>query len=295
MTKIEIAVQEIREFCENPDHGYTQDATRRWGPDGDCSSFTIMAWEKAGVPVREAGASFTGDMREAFLSCGFVDVTSSINLDTGEGLQAGDVCLRDPGHVAMAVGGGMIAQAQSNEFGGKTGGKTGDQTGNEMAIKPYYNSCSGWKIMMRYTEDAFPLPGKYPLVRFGYTGPEVLDVQKKLTEAGYWLGRLDSQFGANVEFAVNMFQQDNGITSDGVVGDETRTLLATAGGFIILKSGSAGGRVNCLQRRLKKLGYFTGDIGGNFGPLTTTALKAFQKAKGLKVDGVFGPISMAAL
>ena len=37
-------------------HGYSQ--VDRWGPDYDCSSFVISAFEQAGVAVREAGASY---------------------------------------------------------------------------------------------------------------------------------------------------------------------------------------------------------------------------------------------
>ena len=51
-------------------HGYSQNT--RWGnPNYDCSSFVISAYEAAGIPVVEAGATYTGDMRAAFLKCGF--------------------------------------------------------------------------------------------------------------------------------------------------------------------------------------------------------------------------------
>lgn len=50
-----------------------------------------------------------------------------------------------------------------------------------------------------------------------------------------------------------------------------------------------------LQRRLTALGYSPGPIDGDFGEMTRSALKAFQRDKGLKVDGVAGPMTRAAL
>ncbi len=51
-----------------------------------------------------------------------------------------------------------------------------------------------------------------------------------------------------------------------------------------------------LQRRLQELGLtVTGRPDGIFGPQTESAVRAFQKSKGLKVDGVAGPLTWAAL
>lgn len=63
-------------------HGYDQ--IYRWGvenkpSDFDCSSLVISAFEKQGVPVKEKGATYTGNMKEAFKKCGFVEVSDMIN------------------------------------------------------------------------------------------------------------------------------------------------------------------------------------------------------------------------
>jgi len=50
--------------------------------------------------------------------------------------------------------------------------------------------------------------------------------------------------------------------------------------------GETGEAVKTIQRRLKDLGWFNGNIGGNYLTLTTEAVKAFQLAAGLQVDGV---------
>ena len=50
-----------------------------------------------------------------------------------------------------------------------------------------------------------------------------------------------------------------------------------------------------IQTKLKALGYYTGAIDGIAGTYTIAAVKAFQKAKGLLVDGVCGPVTIAKL
>jgi putative chitinase len=63
----------------------------------------------------------------------------------------------------------------------------------------------------------------------------------------------------------------------------------------ILQRGAKGPDVLALQQRLKDLGFDPNGVDGNFGAGTETALRAFQKAKGLGVDGKVGPITSAAL
>ena len=57
-----------------------------------------------------------------------------------------------------------------------------------------------------------------------------------------------------------------------------------------IKKGSTGKQVKLAQKILKGLKYYTGSIDGDFGSNTDKAVKAYQKAKGLGVDGVIGKI-----
>src|SRR4051794_11536724 len=59
----------------------------------------------------------------------------------------------------------------------------------------------------------------------------------------------------------------------------------------ILRRGSSGEAVRELQQALKGLGYDPGAVDGQFGARTENAVNAFQKARGLTVDGVVGDIT----
>jgi peptidoglycan hydrolase-like protein with peptidoglycan-binding domain len=58
-----------------------------------------------------------------------------------------------------------------------------------------------------------------------------------------------------------------------------------------LMKGSSGSQVTELQTALQKLGFYSGKIDGSFGPVTKSAVIAFQKRYGLKTDGWFGELS----
>lgn len=59
--------------------------------------------------------------------------------------------------------------------------------------------------------------------------------------------------------------------------------------------GSQGGKVYEVQQKLKQWGYYDGPIDGIYGAQTFEAVKKFQAKNGLKVDGVVGNQTAAAL
>lgn len=148
-TKKEVAVTWAIATAKDPAHGYDQ--AHRWGPDYDCSSFVITAWETAGVPVKSKGASYTGNMASVFKRCGFVDVTSSVNLRTSDGMQRGDVLINTSHHTGMFIGNKQIVHASISETGGAIAKKAGDQTGKEICVRSYYNYP--WNMVLRYGSD----------------------------------------------------------------------------------------------------------------------------------------------
>ncbi|MBQ7865527.1 MAG: peptidoglycan-binding protein [Clostridia bacterium] len=62
-----------------------------------------------------------------------------------------------------------------------------------------------------------------------------------------------------------------------------------------LKNGSSGTEVRKVQQRLKELGYLSGSADGDFGDATEAAVRAFQQANGLDVDGKVGKQTLAKL
>jgi cell wall-associated NlpC family hydrolase len=152
MSKTEKATKQMESWAQDSSHGYDQDY--RWGEKGDfdCSSAVIQAWQNVGVPVKKKGATYTGDMKAVFLSCGFKDVTSKVNRSTGSGLLRGDVLLNETHHVAMYCGNGKEVEASINEKGTAHGGQPGDQTGKEFLIRSYRNYP--WDCVLRYSESS---------------------------------------------------------------------------------------------------------------------------------------------
>ena len=59
--------------------------------------------------------------------------------------------------------------------------------------------------------------------------------------------------------------------------------------------GSQGDQVSAVQKKLKQWGYFNGSVTGYYGQETYNAVVYFQRKNGLKVDGVVGPTTAAAL
>jgi len=70
---------------------------------------------------------------------------------------------------------------------------------------------------------------------------------------------------------------------------QARPQAATAAQHPTLRRGASGAYVKELQKALKAKGFNPGPIDGQFGPKTEAAVKAFQRANHLAVDGIVGP------
>src|SRR5262245_28274771 len=62
-----------------------------------------------------------------------------------------------------------------------------------------------------------------------------------------------------------------------------------------LRMGSRGSAVIDLQTRLAGAGFSPGPVDGIFGSRTDGAVRSFQGARGLKVDGIVGPLTWGEL
>ena len=154
-------------------------------------------------------------------------------------------------------------------------------------------------------------------LRYDMRSDAVLKLQQDLNKLGYYSGTLSGHFGSKTEAAVMSFQKANGLSADGIAGSKTLAKIATALGSSssssssnssssnsssssassssLLKQGTKSEAVRTLQQNLKTLGYYTGTVTGNFGPLTKEAVYSFQKANGLSADGVAGEKTLAAV
>ena len=75
------------------------------------------------------------------------------------------------------------------------------------------------------------------------------------------------------------------------------TILALQNNEVLAlsKYGSRGSEVRTIQDKLKRWGYYTGNVDGIYGSLTVSAVKKFQQKNGLTVDGIAGTKTLNAM
>ena len=148
------------------------------------------------------------------------------------------------------------------------------------------------------------------VLRRGSTGSSVEQVQFWLSDLAQFDASLpsvtvDGSYGAATERAVRTFQQAQGLTADGVVGQTTWNRLyaawvdaqsdlgGTAWPGTALRRGDTGMEVRLVQfwLRLAADNYSalrTVTVDGSYGAATVSAVQAFQPQFGLTADGVVG-------
>lgn len=160
-------------------------------------------------------------------------------------------------------------------------------------------------------------------LREGSRSDAVRILQENLALLDYYEGNVTSSYGRLTKEAVRRFQRDNDLSADGVAGPRTferlNALLTDGSGKetpIVtppasqtsagtdaktplqsvptlntewtLRRSSRSGYVTRLQKALIALGYYTGSADGYFGSGTEDAVRAYQQARELQVDGVAG-------
>ena len=133
----------------------------------------------------------------------------------------------------------------------------------------------------------------------GSQGEAVVTLKTELKEKGYYTVKNDKSnaYTSSLKSAVGVFQIANNIDKPkegyGYANVETQALAASDDAIIYtdyrknlqLQPGGRGSYVTETQRKLKKLGYYTGKIDGRYRSSTEAAVKFFQTANDLPVTG----------
>ena len=201
---------------------------------------------------------------------------------------------------------------QYGYYGGKLNGKLDSATKEAIKNFQHYNKLTeNGKLD---TETLTKLNGsdvvKAPIADKETANKEdVKHVQERLAYYGYYTMAIDGLYGNGTIAAVKAFQKANGLPVDGVVGKKTLAKLDATDSVKkqvvddtkeleehpTLRKGDKGKAVKELQKLLKAAGVYSGNIDGTYGTETVKAVKAYQKANGLKEDGKCGPFTWAKL
>ena len=148
----------------------------------------------------------------------------------------------------------------------------------------------------------------------GDEADEIATIQTALKQLKLYDGNITGHYGSKTQEAVKAFQKKWDLKADGIAGEDTIAELYFAADIDYTPSSSSSGSsgssssssssissasgplrhgsrseaVRQLQENLKALGYYTGNITGNYGTLTEAAVTKFQKANGLSADGIAG-------
>jgi len=134
------------------------------------------------------------------------------------------------------------------------------------------------------------------------TSEQVIRLEQRLSELGFFSADSDSTYDAETRAALESFQQANGLEVNGLADSATMERLNSADAIsrqdylarfagayaqmATLSMGASSNDVLVMQRRLKDLGYFSGEPSGAFDDATRQAVESFQMVNGLPINGV---------
>lgn len=141
-----------------------------------------------------------------------------------------------------------------------------------------------WRLLPALGEGAAENVPEFEAVEYGDSGELTTFVQERLSELGYYTGRITGNFLEGTRASLRKLQKDYGLEITGALDEESYQLLLTAK-YRTLKNGDDGDEVKRLQQRLIDLGYLNANATGKFRSATEGAVKSFQRQNGLEADG----------
>jgi peptidoglycan hydrolase-like protein with peptidoglycan-binding domain len=136
---------------------------------------------------------------------------------------------------------------------------------------------------------AFWLPARAHAI----TNPQIPGLQVALKTRGFYHGAVDGIAGPLTARAVRAFQRHAGLVVDGVAGPLTRGKLGRLGRPLfgrrrLIMRGAVGWDVSCLEFFLRSKGLHPGRVDGHYTAATARAVRGYQHARHLIVDGIVG-------
>ena len=129
-------------------------------------------------------------------------------------------------------------------------------------------------------------------IRIGVEHPIVAKLQERLMELGFMDNDEPTEYyGSATESAVKVYQRQNGLAQDGIVGAASlESIMSPDAKYYAAKKGESGDDILRIQQRLYQLGYLATDsmVTGNFGDSTEAAVIKLQEINGLTQDGTVG-------
>lgn len=210
--------------------------------EADCSSGVGAIVKGAGyrlgmTALQNVNPSiYTGNESAALVAAGFSKMTDSKYRTSDKYLLAGDILLSS-GHTTIVT-----------TNGSSSSGEGAAATGANIASSKY--PCKGW------------------------SGSEVIKLQKALVAAGYSVGSsgVDGSFGPDTDKAVRAFQAAKGLDTDGIVGPKTQAALygsGTATSVLVTSGFTTGTYKTCVDNLRVRTG-----PGKNFAIKTKKQLTA---------------------
>ncbi|HOV70537.1 MAG TPA: peptidoglycan-binding protein, partial [Clostridia bacterium] len=199
-------------------------------------------------------------------------------------------------------------------------GKFGRQTENALKDFQKYNGLVVSGVLDENTRNKLfgttSSSSSNNVYKKGDSNSTVTKIQQKLIAYGYLGEQYATGYYGNLTYnAIVEFQKKNGLKADGICGPQTYNKLFSstavkntaanstntssksqvALSFGTLRKGSTGNAVVQLQQRLIAKGYMQGDATGYYGNVTFEAVKRFQRANNLTIDGICGPQTVSIL